>query len=77
MVFLNDFANKIDQSQISNEYYRLIFYFLGNKDDQKDKGLFYDILLSFKHINLMDRLNFAQRLLTPEQKKQFIVNLES
>ncbi len=69
MLFLTDFANRVDKKEIKNEYFRLIFEFLGNKEDQKNKNHFFTLLLKFRSMKLMDRLNFAQRLLTIDQKK--------
>ena len=54
-----------------------VLEFFGNNEDQRISGNFVEILRRLRTIKLTDRLNFAQRLLTHEQKKVFLVELEA
>lgn len=46
-----------------DDYYKLIFAFMANTEDQLQSKSMYKMLLNCKEFSLTDRLNFVQKLI--------------
>lgn len=69
---LKKFVNPILLETQNNDYLRLIFTFLANTEDEASTNTMFGLLMDSRDLYVLDRLNFAQRLLNPSQRRKFI-----